>query len=475
MKINHLGSRVILILLVGILGYNTYAQGVEMSAKELDYQIRREKFDLVMPKAMKDNGVDMLIHIMRIAIPDEIGENEFGSNSGVFVFTDQGNGRVERAALGRRWGETLRDWMEGSGNVVEECGAYDIINKPIFVQEPLASPMIEYDFRFNGLREFVEARDPKTIAINFIFDLGQWETYIDFGGAKDGISHTDYLLLVRELGEKYAERLISSEYVIRDYITTKVPTEIKYLQKISNDRVAKVKKAMQEIEPGISKFAYDLYGRFRRESTGISQRGRDDNWKTDVVKRGDIISAPSVGLYGYVLKEGEIKAPAEIQKIWKEYLKIDHILATTIKAGFTPREIFNQLEEKFAAADIIVRADQLHMFNPPNNFSLYTEGYDKTKTHLSIDCHGMLKGSRETPEENYIGPRISSYGPTWTWDVPLKDPHHFVLEYFFYIPSPTDNPEEDQYLFFWDHEQTLAYKDGVRYLSTPQKELILIK
>ena len=86
--------------------------------------------------------------------------------------------------------------------LIEESGAYDIIHDPVFVGEPLASPMTEYDYRFKGLREFVEARDPKRIAVNFKHDLGAWPTR----RANDGISHTDYLLLAKELGDKYAQQ-----------------------------------------------------------------------------------------------------------------------------------------------------------------------------------------------------------------------------------------------------------------------------
>jgi len=180
-------------------------------------------------------------------------------------------------------------------------------------------------------------------------------------------------------------------------------------------------------------------------------------------------------MYAYVLREGEKEAPPEIKKLWGEYLKIDKILAETIKAGLTPREIVRNCAPKFEDAGIILRKDQMHMVTPKNNFPFYSAGYDPEKTHLSIDCHGMMKGARERPEENLLGPRISSYGPEWTWDIPLPPVHHFVLEYFFYMPSPTANKDEDQYLFFWDHEQVIATENGVEYLSPPQKEIYLIK
>ena len=125
-------------------------------------------------------------------------------------------------------------------------------------------------------------------------------------------------------------------------------------------------------------------------------------------------------------------------------------------------------------AMIIIRDPQLHMAIPKNNFPIYAAGFEPEKTHLSVDCHGMMKGARERPDENYLGPRIGSYGPDWTKNIPLPPNHHFVLEYFFCMPSPSSEGE-DQYLLWWDHEEAIATESGVEYLSPPQKELYLIK
>ena len=76
--------------------------------------------------------------------------------------------------------------------------------------------------------------------------------------------------------------------------------------------------------------------------------------------------------------------------------------------------------------------------------------------------------------ENYFGPRIGSNGPEWMWDIPLPANHHFVLEYFIYMPWPSAE-HEDQYLFWWNHEQAIATETGVEYLSPPQEELYLIR
>jgi len=438
---------------------------------ELNNRIRQEKFDIILPEIMRERDVDMWIHVMRMAIPDSFGAEELGSTSGVFVFTDRGGDRIERAILGRRWGATQRERGEQS-SLVGECGAYDIIGAPVFVREPVTGPMIEYDFRFKGLRAFVEERDPKRIAVNFKRDLGQWPTYTDFGGARDGLSHTDYLLLSEELGDKYADRMVSSEYLMMDYIIRKVPSEIQLLKKISRDRVEGVKKAFAAVVPGARGRGVTV---FRRMSTGQSQRGRSAGWENSAIQRGDIVASPSVGMYAYVLREGEKEPPPEIQRLWGEYLKIDKILAETIRAGLTPREIIKNYTRKFEEAGVIARGEQLHMAIPKNDFSVYSAGFDPEKTHLSVDCHGMMKGARRRPEENYLGPRVGSYGPDWSKDIPLPPNHHFVLEYFFYMPSPTSNEDEDQYLFWWDHEQAIATERGVEYLSPPQKELYLIK
>ncbi|HET6566085.1 MAG TPA: hypothetical protein VFG52_11785, partial [Xanthomonadales bacterium] len=103
-------------------------------------QIRQDKFDLVLPEVMRENGVDMWITVNREGLEDPLTE-DFGrgyvTDWGYYIFTDRGGDRIERAALGV------------GTYLVEENGAYDIYS-------------MEFD-----LAEFVAERDPKTIALNF--------------------------------------------------------------------------------------------------------------------------------------------------------------------------------------------------------------------------------------------------------------------------------------------------------------------
>ena len=439
---------------------------------DVNNQIRREKFDLVLPRAMRKNNVDMWIHVVRAEIPDPFGAEDLGRSSGVFVFTDRGGDRIERAVLGRRWGASQRVLGDsGYKDRIQELRDYDIIGDPVLVVEPVSSALTEYDFRFKGLREFVAARDPKRIAVNYRENLGTWATS---RRAHDGISHTDYLLLTAELGEKYANRLISSEHVMMDYNISPVPIEIQLLKSMRKEEIERVMQTFAEIVPGVTKKNESGVTVLHRMSTGLSQRGRSEGWENSVIQGGDILAAPSQGVYAYVLRDGETKPPPEIKKLWAEYLKIDKILTETVKAGLTPREIIQTYKRKFADAGIIVRDPQLHMVQQKNNFPVYSAGFDPEKTQLTIDLHGMGKGARQKKFDIYIGPRIGSYGPDWTHDIPLSPNHHFVLEYFAYIPSPSVEGE-DQYLLFWGHEQAIATERGVEYLSPPQTELYIIE
>ncbi len=471
-------------------GQMPYRQEVPLSKEDIetDNQIRREKFDLVLPEVMKKNGVDMWIHVMRETIPDPFGAEDLGSTSGVFVFTDRGGNRIERAVMGRRWGDSFASatWrVTWDTKTVETCGAYDIVEPAILVKEPSGPDQrMEYDLRFKGLRKFVEERDPKRIAINFKLKLGPYETTTKTLLAFDGLSHTDYILLTQELGPKYTERLESSESVMMDYTIRMTKAEIEQLKLIRSREDEAVQKAFAAIVPGVtrnrdvaSRGTYGLEGGvtvFRREAPGISQRGRTPGYENLVIEGGDIIAAPSQGTYAYVLRKGETEPPAEIKKYWELYRKVDEILKETIKVGLTPREIVTSYKPKFEAAGFIVKDEQLQFSTPPEDYPAFSKGLDPTKPILNVDCHGMAKGARKRKYENYFGPRIGSNGPLWTWDVPLPPYHHHVMEYFFYMPWPSTE-YKDQYLFFWDHEQVLVHPDtGIEYLSPMKKELQVI-
>ena len=124
-------------------------------------QIRRDKFDLVLPEVMRENAIDMWIVMMKEGhldpLYEDLGRGYVGS-VGYYIFTDLGENRIERVALGI------------SGYLLEENGAYDLVSN---------------DF---DLKTFVQSRDPSRIGIN---------TSQAIGGA-DGLSHSSYLQLMEQ-------------------------------------------------------------------------------------------------------------------------------------------------------------------------------------------------------------------------------------------------------------------------------------
>ena len=164
--------------------------------------IRKEKLELILPGALRDNNVDMWIHVTRAGDQDPMFR-EFGSTSGYMIFTDLGD-RIERASFSSGFGG---------------AGALDF---DIYGSRALSRAITGYDYNtqefsvYDEITQYVAERDPKTIAVNFS----------DWLAIADGISYTQYLKLEKILGPKYSERIISAERVITDYRSRRILREV---------------------------------------------------------------------------------------------------------------------------------------------------------------------------------------------------------------------------------------------------------
>src|SRR5512139_4026167 len=122
-------------------------------------QIRREKFDRILPEAMRENRIDMWIVAMKEGHYDpmwaSLGRGYVGS-IGYYIFSDRGGDRIERVAIG------ITDHHRAA------CGAYDVDTGGV------------------DLAEFVRARAPRRIGVNTSEEMG----------VADGLTHTLYTHLV---------------------------------------------------------------------------------------------------------------------------------------------------------------------------------------------------------------------------------------------------------------------------------------
>jgi hypothetical protein len=464
-----------------IFGIIFLAQGLKVQergqedAEELMSQIRREKFDLILPQIMRENNIDMWIHVLREGNPDPLSSN-LGSDSGVFIFTDRGGDRIERAVFGH------------SSDLVQECGAYDIIAKPE-IKIPLTAfpeyrmplrafyrkggtewpggPKTELGFRFKGVGKFVAERDPKRIGVNYLEKLGSPVLYEIPRLRSDGISYTDYKLLVKALGDKYARRIVSAEYVITDFLSRPVKSEIVLYKKIRETIAESIEKQFKSIVPGITKFG-ELEG-----SRSVVDKNGNRGGRDYVLQRGDLICLAGGNQsgghvdpewkfgnfyeitfeYGYILHDGETELPPKIKRAWADVMKVRKILEDNIKVGLTAGETFEMLKQKIKEAGYIYI-----------NRQIFNKDLDPEKTQVPLDMHA---GS------GIYAPRIGPLGPDWQRDMTLPLNHHFYFEYWVEVPMPEWG--EGKYLSIQLHDGAIVTERGVEYFYPPPREIRLIK
>jgi hypothetical protein len=455
-----------------------------LSIEELTRQIRRDKFDQILPVVMRNHGIDMWIHVMREGNVHAFGNfvnsgfyADLGSNSGLFIFTDRGSDHIERAAIGRRWARPDGSYPlpNPPRNAVEDSGAYDIISEPIRRIETVGGPLTEYDHRFEGLREFVAERDPQRIAVNFRDKTGP----IRRTPTNDGISHTDYLLLTRELGEEFAGRLVSSEMLVFEYLSRPVPSELAMYKRIREEFDAAFEEDFAKIVPGVTRpddlsTGYEgglsIQERFADGGRGDVRRGdektqRGDFFMIDHGAEGDydlegVRDRWKYGNffemkveYGYMLREGETEPPEELRKLWAEGMKIRKVIEDTLKVGQTAAEAVELIKRNLDQVRIVVNEDQEYRDLGPE------------QTQVSIDLHGLGKGS--------YPPRIGSLGPDWQHEMTIQLYHHFAMELFIYMPLASTEDGMD-HLNLWFHDGAHVTENGVEYLTPPPSEIHLI-
>ena len=414
---------------IGDANYGTFDDGNPYATVEMLNHVRRERFDLVLPRLMREHDVDMWIHVIR---PWAWGGTdplryEFGSKSGVFIFTDHGGNRIERVVF------------EGE---VQDPGAYDIVRgeyefisqqdyelMDYAIDHPDSDLESELDLRFLGLGDFIAERDPQRIAVNYVESLSFPEGSETFTMALgDGISYTDHVQLSKALGDKYAARMLSAEYLILDYLSRRVAAEVMLYgsARASGERGRQFGK----IAPGVTTLGELGGGRVINKDG--NRRDRDDY----VIQRGDLIGDWQGK--AYVLRKGETDLPWYFRKFQEDSQRVREILRKNIKVGLTAGETCDLLGRKLEEAGFIYTEYQ--------EYNKYVEHPEKTQVHL--DLHGEGKG--------ILAPRISPMGPKWHWNMKIQLFHTFAVEYMIYVPVP----EWDRGNNFTGRQISEAYHDG---------------
>ncbi len=403
-------------------------------------QIRRDKFDLVLPEAMRENDIDMWITVVREGLPDPLTEDLGGGyvgSTGYYVFTDRGDERIERVAIGV------------GGYRLARSRAYDRI---------LGSA---------DLRAFVAERDPERIGVNMSEQIG---------GA-DGLSHSSYLHLVTTLGEPYASRIVSAEKLVSDFRSRRVATEIAAFAEAGeiSREIAERALSNEVIVPGataLEDVAWWMMDRLLERGLGTSfdfpsvyitgPSGIEATSSERIIQRGDLLMidwgvehlnfATDMKRVAYVLREGETEAPASLVHAYERGLEARAVIRRTIRAGRTAQANSDAIGEALSAAG----------FRP---MAVFNQPYDTPTTDIMWGNHSVGNLGHG------IGPSIAFFNPLrLTYEV--RPTNLLSIELFAYTPVPE-----------WDgakvriplEDDAVVTERGVEWLYPPAERILLVR
>lgn len=417
------------------------ATGEARKRWELMNQIRQEKIDLVLPEAMRENGVDMWITVNREGYDDPLTEDlgkGYTGSWGYYVFTDRGGDRIERAALGI------------GTHLIEENGAYDIVTD---------------DF---DLAEFVRERDPKSIALN----------YAEHIGGADGLTYTSHRKLSETLGSKYSQRFVSAQKLISDFRSRRVAAEIAAFaaagemsrniaeRDFSNEVITPGKTTLAEVAWWMheQQFKNNLGTSFGMPSVYITGPDGFVALSNDhVIQRGDFLAIDwGVGYlnfhtdmkrHAYVLKEDETVLPASFQKAFDNGRAVRDILKQNIEPGRTASDTLDILNDKLTEAGFGVMAE----FNKPTT--------DPEIVDVIVASHSVGNLGHG------VGPSVAFFNPerlTYT----IKPTNLLSIELFAYTAIPEWGGKK---LRIPLEDDAIVTERGVEWLYPVTQRVLLIR
>jgi Xaa-Pro aminopeptidase len=341
--------------------------------------------------------------------------------------------------------------LSRSGERIAIVGRYDA---PSVEQLGAYSEVLGYDESIRpGLYKTIERLAPETIAIN----------YSPSDPAADGLTHGLWLVLLETLeGTPYADRLVSSKPIVASLRGRKSPFEI-----------ARIRAAVEDAEEIFAHIG-DRLGPGMRETeiaavmqAEVSRRGLGYAWEADhcpavnagpekevghtgptelKTKRGELLHTDfgvekdgycsDLQRVWYLLDDGESEVPEDVLTVWNAVWAAMDAGAEVLRPGVAGHEV-----------DAAARA------------SLVSAGYEEPKYAL-----GHQLGRSAHDGGTLLGPRWDRYG-----DAPLglvEEGNVYTLEYGAPVPGRG---------YIGLEEDVLVKADGLEWLSTPQRELWLVR
>lgn len=197
--------------------------------------------------------------------------------------------------------------------------------------------------------EFIKQKKFARIAINMSSKNAQ----------ADGLSFTQYQQLTQALGETFSQKLTTSDEIIYQWLSIKLPEEIAIMRQAAVLTAQWQIEAYQQIKPGITTdadVARFLKAKMREAGVGngwAAAQNPNVNSGTDrghshatekVIQPGDVIQTDfgirvydrwvtDIQRFAYVLKKHEKQAPTDIQGYWENAKQGRHAAFLAMKPG----------------------------------------------------------------------------------------------------------------------------------------------
>ena len=413
---------------------------------QISCSVRKDKFDIVLPKTMRRHGIEMWIVIDKGRGAEPLSEDfgpETSYGNGIIVFSDRGLERVERVVFG------------GEGGMIDECGAYDDFLDP------------------DLLNQFVKERDPKKIAVNFSTE--KTLTPMEGRHAVDGLSYTDFNNLKNTLGKVYASRLTSAELLISDYRSERVIGELIEFSKVARTTIRLLERALSNEVITIGKTTQLDIGWWledRREKLNYKRGWQPTVFLSPpdgieiantnrVVKPGDIMQIDwgigknnyytDLKRVAYVLDTGETELPSWVQAAFDNSKDVRSIIKNNVKPGRSGEKILSDLREKISDAGYV-----------------YTEqerpsGISGVEVNIGMHSAGNL-GHDQGGSIFAIYPTRKKY---------IVQPNSIIsLEFIVFTPVDKWNGKKVPICI---EENALITESGIQWLHPPQEKVLIVR
>lgn len=313
-------------------------QDTQRSRVEREWTVKAEKMREHLLPLMRRHGIDLWVILSRENVPDPALEL-FGGNGitgwygarNAYLFWDSGAGGLETTVIGTHLSGHLSRF-------------YDHIESYHGEGVGLAP----------ALQAYVALRDPERIAINRSRTISM----------ADGLTASLLEYLEDAIGLDYAERLVSSEPLFIDYVSTRTPAELEIEREASHRTWNILRRAFsgEVIQPGTTTLMdlhYWIEEERRRQglefnfpaSFSIQRPGgvELDDSQDPVIQPGDLLHVDyGVKLMGlvtdqqkmaYVMRPGEDGPPAGLNALFAQSVRMADIIAESLIPGIEGRVV----------------------------------------------------------------------------------------------------------------------------------------